>query len=47
MTRKGDMRSAREMHIAFLARVSRLDYPSAKSGEAVDNGAVSAVHLDR
>jgi len=26
---------------------SRLDYPSAKAGEAVNGGAVSAVHLDR
>ena len=27
--------------------LSRLDYPSAKTVEAVNGGAVSAVHLDR
>lgn len=27
--------------------LSRLDCPSAKTGEAVNGGAVSAVHLDR
>ena len=27
--------------------LSRLDYPSAKTGEPVNSGAVSAVHLDR
>ncbi|MDY3232625.1 MAG: hypothetical protein SOX46_13790 [Clostridiaceae bacterium] len=30
-----------------LKWLSRLDYPSAKTGEAVNGGAVSAVHLDR
>ena len=30
-----------------ILRLSRLDYPPAKTGEAVNGGAVSAVHLDR
>ena len=30
-----------------ILELSRLDYPSAKTDETVNGGAVSAVHLDR
>jgi len=33
-------------HPCYLG-LSRLDYPLAKTGEAVNSGAESAVHLDR
>ena len=36
-----------EMGGKAILGLSRLDYPSAKTGEAVNGGAVSAVHLDR
>ena len=36
-----------EMGGKALKWLSRLDYPSAKTGEAVNGGAESAVHLDR
>ncbi len=42
-------RSFRKIEIGGKAilRLSRLDYPSAKTGETVNGGAESAVHLDR
>lgn len=36
-----------EMGGKAILELSRLDNPSAKAGEAVSGGAVSAVHLDR
>ena len=36
-----------EMGGKAIIGLSCLDYPSAKTGEAVNGGAVSAVHLDR
>lgn len=36
-----------EMGGKAILELSRLDNPSAKAGEAVNGGAVSAVHLDR
>ncbi len=36
-----------EMGGKAILGLSRLDNPSAKAGEAVNGGAVSAVHLDR
>ncbi len=36
-----------EMGGKAILGLSRLDYPSAKTGEAVNGGAESAVHLDR
>ena len=36
-----------EMGGKALKWLSRLDYPSAKTGETVNGGAESAVHLDR
>ena len=36
-----------EMGGKAILGLSRLDYPSAKTGETVNGGAESAVHLDR
>ena len=36
-----------EMGGKAILGLSRLDYPSAKTGETVNGGAKSAVHLDR
>lgn len=36
-----------EMGGKAILGLSRLDYPSAKTGEAVNGGAGSTVHLDR
>ena len=37
----------KEAEAEFTYRLSRLDYPLAKTGETVNGGAESAVHLDR